>query len=433
MKKFYSVVLGLNILVTSQAQILTNQVIKKHVIHTNVRSAGDTLAYMPFIDVYINSTDSAGFVVNVEDFDFLAPFNPGWPMDFWLYYYDGTTSGSPTPGMNSFYHPWENPLTDSSFFWGATSRFTPPGTADNWLMFGPLTIPSSGATLIWYDKTQMNKDGYEIRVTTSTVPGMYQSQSDFSDPAIYSESDDPMPSATYSQDTLWEYKSVVIPASYNGQLVSIAFRHTATDMDMLFLDEFTLIEGGTVCDANFTMVQDTSNLYNFTVYNNSSTGSTYSYLWDFGDSTTSTLQYPTHTYSGSGPYQLCLTVTDTSGCSDTQCDSLSAGHSSTGINVVVVAPLPTVISEMASSNSLNVYPNPFSSLTTVNYSITKNEIVEISVFNLLGDAVSTIEKGSKQAGNHQVSWNAESLAKGMYMLQLKTAEQVSVKKIIITK
>ena len=39
-----------------------------------------------------------------------------------------------------------------------------------------------------------------------------------------------------------------------------------------------------------------------------------SYLWDFGDGSTSTLASPSHTYVTSGTYYVNLTVTDTNGC-----------------------------------------------------------------------------------------------------------------------
>lgn len=41
------------------------------------------------------------------------------------------------------------------------------------------------------------------------------------------------------------------------------------------------------------------------------------WLWNFGDSTTSTFQNPSHTYNASGTYSVTLIVTDNNGCSDT--------------------------------------------------------------------------------------------------------------------
>ena len=55
--------------------------------------------------------------------------------------------------------------------------------------------------------------------------------------------------------------------------------------------------------------------YTFT---NSSTGNgTLSYLWDFGDATTSTNANPTHTYTTSGTYLVCLTTTNVNSNGDT--------------------------------------------------------------------------------------------------------------------
>ena len=38
------------------------------------------------------------------------------------------------------------------------------------------------------------------------------------------------------------------------------------------------------------------------------------WLWDFGDGNTSTAQNPTHCYTGDGPWDVTLTVTDSAGC-----------------------------------------------------------------------------------------------------------------------
>ena len=53
---------------------------------------------------------------------------------------------------------------------------------------------------------------------------------------------------------------------------------------------------------------------------NRSTGINLTYLWDFGDNTTSTQENPTHSYSGYGSYTVSLTVTDPS-CTNTKTDS----------------------------------------------------------------------------------------------------------------
>jgi PKD repeat protein len=56
-------------------------------------------------------------------------------------------------------------------------------------------------------------------------------------------------------------------------------------------------------------------------YDSSYTAFNPSYLWDFGDSTYSTVQNPSHQYSDPGIYQVCLTVTDSCG-TDTSCQDV---------------------------------------------------------------------------------------------------------------
>src|ERR1043165_8598699 len=141
-------------------------------LQRNSRAIGDTLLYMPFPDITVNPTDQPAFMITFEDLDALVPLAPGGPFDFTIYYSTndtGTLSGYPV--QNNFFHPWEYPETlagsDTAFFAGGTSRFSPPGTADNWFEFGPITIPANGARLYWYDRGYDNRDGYEVLISPS--------------------------------------------------------------------------------------------------------------------------------------------------------------------------------------------------------------------------------------------------------------------------
>lgn len=69
--------------------------------------------------------------------------------------------------------------------------------------------------------------------------------------------------------------------------------------------------GATDCEVNFGDMSTKSSCTNIT-----------SWIWDFGDGNGSNLQNPTHTYSASGSYTVCLIVTGTDGtdtCQDTIC------------------------------------------------------------------------------------------------------------------
>ena len=58
------------------------------------------------------------------------------------------------------------------------------------------------------------------------------------------------------------------------------------------------------------------------------------YEWDFGDAWTSDLESPSHTYADDGVYNVCLTVTDDDGSTDTACHDVTVEN---------VAPTVTLI------------------------------------------------------------------------------------------
>ncbi len=59
-----------------------------------------------------------------------------------------------------------------------------------------------------------------------------------------------------------------------------------------------------------------------------------SWLWQFGDGTSSTLQHPSHSYANNGTYQVVLIVNDVNGCSDTLVYPVLINVSQTTVNYV---------------------------------------------------------------------------------------------------
>lgn len=79
------------------------------------------------------------------------------------------------------------------------------------------------------------------------------------------------------------------------------------------------------------------------------------------------------------------------------------------------------------------YPNPFTSdgVTTIQYSIAKEDHVTLTVFDQLGRAVQTIVDAQMNAGTYNAQFTARNLANGMYTYQLRTSDRVESKKMII--
>lgn len=93
---------------------------------------------------------------------------------------------------------------------------------------------------------------------------------------------------------------------------------TATHCDNVYADTSNVFP----CQASFQYTEN-NNAVSFYGYSNTSG---VSYFWTFGDSTTSNLQNPVHTYNGLGTYTVCLTISNQNGCSDTYCQTIALGN-----------------------------------------------------------------------------------------------------------
>ncbi len=79
---------------------------------------------------------------------------------------------------------------------------------------------------------------------------------------------------------------------------------------------------------------------------------------------------------------------------------------------------------------INNYPNPFKTTTTIQFSISKAQNIKMSVYNMLGQSVSTLINGEMLAGTHEVHFNGEKLVGGVYFLQIETKNSRAVRKML---
>lgn len=81
----------------------------------------------------------------------------------------------------------------------------------------------------------------------------------------------------------------------------------------------------------------------------------------------------------------------------------------------------------------NNYPNPFNPVTSLEYRISKSELVSLKVYDVLGREVATLVNEMKPAGLHRVQFNASSLASGIYFYRLQAGSFVAVKRMLLLK
>ncbi len=148
--------------------------------------------------------------------------------------------------------------------------------------------------------------------------------------------------------------------------------------------------------AAFTYTDQGGGAFQFT---DQSTNEPDTWLWDFGDGSTSTEQNPTYTYSSSGNYEVCLAVSNSAG-SDTTCQT---------VNVVV-----TGLTEAWQKHTLALFPNPVSDVLQIR--IDWNQPLQLVLYDLLGQHV------RMTTFTQQAQISVADLPKGSYVYTLRTPE-----------
>jgi len=79
------------------------------------------------------------------------------------------------------------------------------------------------------------------------------------------------------------------------------------------------------------------------------------------------------------------------------------------------------------------YPNPFNPKTIINYELQTTNYIELTIFNSLGEKVTTLVSEKQEAGFHKVEWNATEFAGGIYFYRLKVGNFSDIKKMVVVK
>lgn len=79
------------------------------------------------------------------------------------------------------------------------------------------------------------------------------------------------------------------------------------------------------------------------------------------------------------------------------------------------------------------YPNPFNPITNIEFRITDFEFVKLTVFDVLGNEVTTIINEEMPAGIHLVNFDASDISSGTYFYRLQAGDFIEIKKMIFLK
>lgn len=82
------------------------------------------------------------------------------------------------------------------------------------------------------------------------------------------------------------------------------------------------------------------------------------------------------------------------------------------------------------------FPNPFNPTTTIPFTLDSPGHVELAIYNIMGQRVSTVIDGFFSAGSHTVTWNGmderrNHAGAGIYLYRLCAGQQVETKKMLL--
>lgn len=92
------------------------------------------------------------------------------------------------------------------------------------------------------------------------------------------------------------------------------------------------------------------------------------------------------------------------------------------------------------------YPNPFNPATIIEYSIAakensesanavihSNDLVQLKVYSVLGEEVTTLVNRKQKPGNYKIEFNASDLSSGIYFYKLVSGDFIQTKKMLFLK
>ena len=82
---------------------------------------------------------------------------------------------------------------------------------------------------------------------------------------------------------------------------------------------------------------------------------------------------------------------------------------------------------------LDAYPNPFNPTTMLSFALPQAERVNLKVYSPTGALVATLVDGWRDAGSHEVTFDASGLTSGVYVYRLNAGEFNASGKMILMK
>ncbi|MDP8206668.1 MAG: T9SS type A sorting domain-containing protein [Candidatus Electryonea clarkiae] len=80
---------------------------------------------------------------------------------------------------------------------------------------------------------------------------------------------------------------------------------------------------------------------------------------------------------------------------------------------------------------IEIYPNPFNSNARIVFEMHKRGSISLNVYDVLGRNIITLAQGMKEAGRHEIAFNADDFASGIYFVKLDNGKTSVTRKIAL--
>jgi hypothetical protein len=105
-------------------------------------------------------------------------------------------------------------------------------------------------------------------------------------------------------------------------------------------------------------------------------------------------------------------------------------------NITVIVgndPLASGLATPAEFALTDAYPNPFNPVTSMQLALDADGYTSVKVYNLMGQVVDVIHEGMLNAGFHKVTWNAEVIPSGVYLVKVEQGDKIATQKVMLMK
>jgi PKD repeat protein len=217
--------------------------------------------------------------------------------------------------------------------------------------------------------------------------------------------------ATGALTYLWSNNAAVTPTTVSPTN-NTAYYVTGTDANGCQASDVVIVTLLGTANAQFAS-SVTGATANFT---NQSTGA-FTYNWNFGDaSPADNSASPSHIYTANGTYTVTLTVTGPCG-------------TDTYTQTVTITQVGIQDNDLA--NTLSIFPNPNDGQFTVSFEFAEAKDVTVQLTDVSGRVITTVERNNVLTFTEQLG--NESLANGVYFVNITTVDGVVTRKIVVQK